>query len=132
MERVSSDATACDVTTLDEFFADHPIPRADVLKIDVEGFELRVLRGGRRLIGRLRPRLIQLEYYPEYPRLPRDEWPTLAVYKSFFEEMEYDGFFCVNERTGRLEPLAEDNPQDNDIFCIDKRLPADLRHSLLT
>lgn len=39
-----------EVTTLDDLFEDAPAPR--LLKLDVEGFERRVLEGGRRLLTR--------------------------------------------------------------------------------
>ncbi len=48
------------VTTLDEFFVD--CPRPCVLLIDVEGAELRVLQGARRLIQKVRP-LIVFEHH---------------------------------------------------------------------
>jgi FkbM family methyltransferase len=40
------------VTTLDAFVAAHGIERIDLLKIDTEGFELEVIRGGDRTFGR--------------------------------------------------------------------------------
>ncbi len=40
-----------EVVTLDEYCADHGIEKIDVLKIDVEGLELDVLRGASRLIA---------------------------------------------------------------------------------
>jgi hypothetical protein len=89
------------------------------MKIDVEGYELKVLRGARMTISQFRPRLIQFEYFTDYPLLPRSEWPALDDYRSFFKEAGYEGFFCMGRRTGRLEPLVEKQPQDNDLFCIE-------------
>jgi FkbM family methyltransferase len=43
---------------LDDFLDDHPLPRLDVIKIDVEGAEVRVLRGAQRTITRFRPLMI--------------------------------------------------------------------------
>jgi FkbM family methyltransferase len=45
------------VETLDRFVAQRDLGRVDVVKIDVEGFELAVLRGAREVIDRFRPRL---------------------------------------------------------------------------
>jgi FkbM family methyltransferase len=49
-------------TTLDEFVDSIELPRIDCLKIDVEGVEARVLRGGRRAIAQFRP-LILIEFW---------------------------------------------------------------------
>jgi FkbM family methyltransferase len=119
LEVDTSPTERCSCTTLDAFFAEHPIERADVLKIDVEGYELKVLRGARTMISRFRPKLIQFEYYAEYPMLPRDEWPTLDGYRTFFNEVGYEGFFCLRKWDGRFEVALEDRPQDNDLFCIE-------------
>jgi FkbM family methyltransferase len=43
---------------LDDYLADNPLPRLDVLKVDVEGAEVRVLRGARRALQRFRPLII--------------------------------------------------------------------------
>jgi FkbM family methyltransferase len=48
---------------LDDYLRDHPLPRIDMMKIDVEGAEVRVLRGARQTIERFRP-LIVFEVCP--------------------------------------------------------------------
>ncbi len=50
---------------LDDYLQDHPIPRLDLMKIDVEGAEVRVLRGARRTIERFAP-LIVFEVCPAW------------------------------------------------------------------
>jgi FkbM family methyltransferase len=48
--------------SLDDFCAEHGINAIDLLKIDVEGFEACVLRGGAEMIAKSRISCIQLEY----------------------------------------------------------------------
>ncbi|HTU17590.1 MAG TPA: FkbM family methyltransferase [Gemmataceae bacterium] len=50
---------------LDDYWRDHPLPRLDMMKIDVEGAEVRVLRGARQTIERFRP-LIVFEVCPSW------------------------------------------------------------------
>jgi FkbM family methyltransferase len=46
-----------EMTTMDSFVAEHAIARIDLIKIDVEGFEMNVLRGARETLERFQPRL---------------------------------------------------------------------------
>jgi FkbM family methyltransferase len=51
--------------TLDEFVAERQIGRIDLVKIDVEGWELAVLQGARRMLRVLRPPVV-FEFDPAY------------------------------------------------------------------
>lgn len=46
------------LTTLDRFAAEQDLHRLDFLKMDIEGWEVRALRGGRATIARFRPALL--------------------------------------------------------------------------
>jgi FkbM family methyltransferase len=50
---------------LDDYLRDHPLPRLDLMKIDVEGAEVRALRGARQTIERFHP-LIVFEVCPSW------------------------------------------------------------------
>jgi FkbM family methyltransferase len=54
-------------TTLDDLVADLGLPRVDWLKIDVEGAELGVLRGGRATLRQYQPRLVIEDHTAVYP-----------------------------------------------------------------
>ena len=45
------------ITTLDQDLIDARLPAPDLIKVDVEGYELPVLKGGRRLLEALHPAL---------------------------------------------------------------------------
>lgn len=50
------------VGTVDDYCAENGIEHIDLLKIDVEGFELKVLRGASRMLGERRVGVIQFEF----------------------------------------------------------------------
>src|SRR5262249_26351938 len=50
---------------LDDYLQANPLPRIDLMKIDVEGAEVRVLRGARKTLERFRP-LIVFEVCPAW------------------------------------------------------------------
>ena len=56
-DRIMSDGRGIrvQVTTLDAFVREQGLDRIDLVKIDVEGFDLNVLRGGEKTIERFRP-----------------------------------------------------------------------------
>ncbi|MER7916507.1 MULTISPECIES: FkbM family methyltransferase [unclassified Streptomyces] len=59
------DSVTVPVTTLDDICADHLLGRApDLLKLDVEGWELEVLKGARYVLEEARPD-IWLEFWPD-------------------------------------------------------------------
>jgi FkbM family methyltransferase len=50
-----------DVSTLDAFLRDRAVGAIDLLKVDVEGYELNVLSGGRETFSKTPPRFVLLE-----------------------------------------------------------------------
>jgi len=64
-ERQEGQTTRIECTTLDAFVAERHIERLALVKIDVEGWELSVLRGARHVLSALRP-VVVFEYDPAY------------------------------------------------------------------
>ncbi len=55
--RKSDSRSGVKMCTLDDFLCDHPVERVDIIKIDVEGFELNVLKGAVKTLQRYAPKL---------------------------------------------------------------------------
>lgn len=86
-----------EVTTLDAYFHDRDI-RPALLKIDVEGHELEVLKGGRALLDACRPRILM-----ECENRHLSGGDVQEVFR-FLLERGYSGRFI---HRGKLRPLAE-------------------------
>jgi FkbM family methyltransferase len=65
-------------TTLDRYAAEHSIPRVDVIKVDVEGAELGVLRGAQRIVAGPHQPVMILEFEEERQRLAGTSCEALA------------------------------------------------------
>lgn len=87
------------VQTLDAIVGDRVV---DGLKIDVEGAELLVLRGARRLLSSQRARLIQLEWNrASLDLLGEERASTAAFLRSYGYEL------CRPDARGELTPLGD-------------------------
>lgn len=73
------------IVTLDEYVSTQDVRRIDFMKIDVEGYELRVLQGGKETIGRLRPAIL-FEF--DHPRLEA-AGENIAEFDDFFRSIDY-------------------------------------------
>jgi FkbM family methyltransferase len=88
-------------TTLDALSAS--LPRVDLVKLDLEGAELRALQGARRLLGERRPALI-IELEPEH--LER-QGGSIAALESLLRDAGYDAFELVAQGARvRFVPFA--------------------------
>ena len=102
-----------ELTTMDEFCAESNITRIDLVKIDVEGAELAVLKGGLKSIGRFKPYLIvelQTQTAEDAGYKPDDIVSLLktAGYK----------FFIIG-RKARLRPMGEANFSNfQNVLCV--------------
>jgi len=83
------------VSTLDSYVGDGNISKLKFLKIDVEGFELPVVRGGERVLGDLRPFILM-----EFDESRHGE--KIGEMKDFFGALGYEGL-DPRLRGGRVE-----------------------------
>ena len=99
-----------EVTTLDAFAAEVGLPRLDLIKIDVEGWEMRVLEGGSDTIRRFRP-VIYLELVE---RLLARAGDSLESAWGLLASWGYRPFVCLDGKD--LTP--RDAPVDGDTFWL--------------
>ena len=92
---------AVQVTTLDRYCEQHGIESIDYLKIDTQGYDLKVLEGARRLFLEKRIRMfsVELTFAPMYK-----EQPSYLKVLTFPEEFGYQmlGFYEQTYRHQRL------------------------------
>jgi FkbM family methyltransferase len=102
------------VDTLDEFCDRHDI-RPDFIKVDVEGFEYRVLEGAREILTRWRPPIL-IELNP----------PVLREQNTSVEEVvdrlrchDYQLYRVCKRRLRPLDSVYQQDPEDYlNVFCL--------------
>ena len=92
------------VTTLDQRLEEAGVTRADFMKVDVEGMELKVFRGGRRSLETLRPCL----YFETLTRFERSAGGGLfSEIEQFLRDLNY-GLYRIHH-DGTVTPAASDH-----------------------
>lgn len=90
--------------TLDELVLSHNLQRVDLIKLDVDGFEAQVLRGGGEVLRRFRPMLVvELCIYPHQE--------TGGSFASFLSELRTHEYTLRNLSNGRELPMDVDGLQ---------------------
>jgi FkbM family methyltransferase len=117
-------------STLDGFVQGQNVPRLDLIKIDVEGWEYAVLRGGRRTLAFFRPKII-FEYDPAYALRCGG---TEEGIRSLFSALRYE-LFSLHPRGG-VSPVRRLGPRSGNFLALPlaedgNRQPADLRRRSL-
>lgn len=112
----SSQAVEVEVTTLDSFCDQHGIESIDLLKVDVEGLDLDVLRGAERILARS-PHVVVMSEVEPLNFVQRG-----FSFDDFIDYMQQRGFspyYAV--ASGRLRALSEDDVGKTNLFF--KRQP---------
>jgi len=86
------------VITIDAFCASRSLA-PDIIKIDIEGFEIHALRGARQTLGRQRP-VVVLEIHPM-------NWPEIGVTAAQLEQLLSEVNYRLRPLEGQADPLAE-------------------------
>ena len=125
LRRVSAESTSSlevHVTSIDAFSKEHNPDRLDVLKIDVEGNELSVLKGARETLSRFKPFLII-----EISRHQRTYGYTGADIKALLSDLSYDCFRIGAHGLRPYEPIDNEiNSKTShfNIVALPRELPA--------
>lgn len=88
----ASSVVAC--TTLDAYCREHKLSRVDLIKCDVEGAELLVIRGGEAILRRYHPKLIlevSQEWMERFGHTPLQLWDILRSYGYCYQIIAEDG-----------------------------------------
>lgn len=107
-------------TSLDDFAKNHKINHIDLLKIDVEGYELEVLKGAKKLIEQGKIDRIQFEFnqHHAYQRV---------FFKDFVDVLSNYQLFRLSPH-GSL-PISNYRPQTHEIFAFQNILA--VKHDIL-
>ncbi|HEY4196550.1 MAG TPA: FkbM family methyltransferase, partial [Mucilaginibacter sp.] len=101
------------VIRLDEFFTGHHIGKIDILKIDVEGFELQVLRGTGQYLEKVNCIIVEVGYV---------RCDTKTHFTDMDKFMEDNGFYLFN--IYELMPMHNDKGQlcySNNVYLRHKQ-----------
>ena len=106
---------------LDEVIAARNVERVDFVKLDVEGAEASVIRGGASVFGSESPPIVCMEYSNTNAGDPKEALELLH------QQAQYDVFVLVNGKNQRLFSGLravlpdEELPVHDNIFCIPAR-----------
>jgi len=121
-----------DTHRLDDILVQQKVQKIDFVKMDVEGFECKVMAGGQSLLTKYRPRLIQSEVWHEMQGcLPQDYLASFAraSYKVTKDRAcsqptssrpagIVDRFMCRNKEPSLLETVARLSPSERSIVWL--------------
>lgn len=118
----STAATTIEFVRLDDYVAAEKIRGVDFVKLDVDGYEPKVLRGARKTLADYRPTLLM--ELARYPREAQDD--TIEAMLSLLAELGYSFFREADfSRYPSIEAVAADVPSGSSINVIASCRPLD-------
>ncbi|GEM_PF-1877528 len=115
-----TDTIPVEAIALDNYVKDHPLVRLDLIKIDIEGEELRALQGAELTIRRFHP-IIAIEYNRE---TSLRSGSSIEELDDFLDNLGYERFnlFCDPNMSLSLVKLDNLNsiPDVHNIYCFPK------------
>lgn len=110
----SDEQTTVSVSTLDQYFTEHPVPSIKLVKCDVEGHELEVFRGGKNLLRKYKPLLLF-----ECEARHRQDGRLDEVFRYLFD-LGYRGeFFCHGKLTSlkQFDPVIHQADPESSVYA---------------
>ncbi|MBI1393468.1 MAG: FkbM family methyltransferase [Alphaproteobacteria bacterium] len=104
-----------DVVSLDSIFLKPEMPKVDVIKIDVEGFEIEVLKGASRLISEQRP-LILIEIVNDLLQTQKSSAAEIA------EMLHRHGYILFDAAKGKPRLVDLNGDHASNIFAVPEAL----------
>lgn len=105
------------VTSLDTFLAAHAVTHIKMMKVDVEGWELNVLKGAQQMLRTAQAPILCIEYNPQAP-------DAAALFNYIVNINEYNVFILPHGtgRPAKLQPIktAQELPTSGgtNLFCF--------------
>jgi FkbM family methyltransferase len=100
------------ISTIDDYCKDNFIPKIDLLKIDVEGHELAVLKGAKNMLKERRIKRIQFEYggcYLDARVYLRDIWDYLTDFRFNLYKLHPEGPRKIDQYDQQIETFKYSN-----------------------
>lgn len=121
----STEGTVVSISTLDEFVREHKISNVGLLKIDVEGWELEILKGAKETLGKTNAPILCIEYSKLHPV---HGGKLSDIYDSIVQVNDYKIYKLDKgkEAISKLVKIGsfEELPSHDNLFCF---LPIHLR-----
>jgi FkbM family methyltransferase len=101
---------------LDRYFEQHSVHKVDYLKIDVEGFEYNVVKGGKNFIKKNIPSIIQIELINEFLRRSGSDVSSVC---KLIKDLGYN-FYKLSETSEKLMRIPIGAKPIGNVFCVNK------------